>query len=297
MMLLLPVLASALAFSEATLCPFLRDNNNRGLKRGSVTGSGGGDSLQDKIDEMCPDVVEDCSRLSDESLECSFEKQERPDLTGLDEDQINELKAEMSADKQARREQMLLCICCGELDVEDVLAAKEQAGGSRPSGAEGGAEGDLGRPSNSSGGGGGGGGGPGGRPQGGGGFRPGGQGGSGGGGMFGSSESGGGGRPSGRPQGGDGGFRPSSGGSRPQQGGSFSGGAQTSGGTGGRPGNMDVDAMLSERCPDFNCEGVDSLNVDCARFDDMVASGGAEGTGFRTRGNRKSFLFCGCCRD
>ena len=81
------------------------------------------------------------------------------------------------------------------------------------------------------------------------------------------------------------------------RGGSFSDGAQTSGGTGGRPGNMDVDAMLSERCPDFNCEGVDSLNVDCARFDDMVASGGAEGTGFRTRGNRKSFLFCGCCRD
>ena len=86
--------------------------------------------------------------------------------------------------------------------------------------------------------------------------------------------------------------RPSGGGGRP-----FGGGG--GGGGGSRPALTpdEIKSKLDEKCPEFNCEDVDSLNVDCARFDDMVASGGAEGTGFRIRGNRKSFLFCGCCRD
>ena len=110
-----------------------------------------GGRLQNKIDTTCPTY--DCGAVDIDDLDCTFEKPERPDLTGLSEEEIAQLKSDLQAKKEERREQMLKCACCGDMSVEDILAAKGDGsgggsgagrpggmgGGSRPGGERGGA--------------------------------------------------------------------------------------------------------------------------------------------------------------
>ena len=77
------------------------------------------------------------------------------------------------------------------------------------------------------------------------------------------------------------------------QGGSM-GGSGSQGGSSGRPGaggsggsGIDIQSLLAEKCPSFDCLSVYSESVDCARFETM--------TGRERR--RSGILFCGCCVD
>jgi len=86
----------------------------------------------------------------------------------------------------------------------------------------------------------------------------------------------------GRPSGIGGSGRPgsSSSGGRP----SGMGGGSNNGG--GKPEGVDIQSLLDERCPEFDCASMSGQEFDCSRFDSM-----------NTRGGRKNMLWCGCCRD
>ena len=115
--------------------------------------------------------------------------------------------------------------------------------------------------------------------------------------MGGNGSSNGGGMSGGRPSGmnsGEGSGRPngmsgSNGGSGRPGSSSFGGrpsgmsGGSNSGG--GKPDGVDIQSLLSQRCPEFDCASM-SGQVDCSHFDSM-----------NTRGGRKNMLWCGCCRD
>jgi len=112
-------------------------------------------------------------------------------------------------------------------------------------------------------------------------------------GMDGDSNGGGmsGGRPSGMNSGGGSGGRPngmsgSNGGSGRPNGSSSSGGRPSGMGGDTKPDGVDIQSLLSEKCPEFDCASMSEQDVDCSRFDSM-----------NTRGGRKSMLWCGCCRD
>ena len=239
------------------------DPESRILRRQSGGGKPSGDRLKNMCDTEWPNF--ECDDT--ESIDCTFEKPERPDTTGLDEDAIAQLKTEVRAKKEEFRQKMLKCACCAMMSVEDILAVKEE-GGSRPFGGS-----ESGRPSMGESGGGDGSSRPvdeSGRP------------GMGSGGM---SRGGSDGRPG--MGGGDGSGRPgmdvTGEGSPPQGGGD---------GSSGRPGDgMSIQEMLVDKCPDFKqeCAGMAEDNIDCSRFDSMNTN---------TRGRRrKSLLYCGCCRD
>ncbi len=104
-----------------------------------------GDRLQNMIDTTCSTY--DCEPVDIDVLDCTFEKPKRPDLTGLSEDEIAQLKSDFQAKKEERREQMLKCACCGDMSVEDILAAKGDGNenGGRPGLSSGGGSG-AGRP-------------------------------------------------------------------------------------------------------------------------------------------------------
>ena len=64
------------------------------------------------------------------------------------------------------------------------------------------------------------------------------------------------------------------------------------GGSSGRPGagglggsEIDIESLLAEKCPSFDCLSVEPESVDCTRFESM--------TGRERR--RSGFLYCGCC--
>ena len=96
-------------------------------------------------------------------------------------------------------------------------------------------------------------------------------------GMSGGSNGGGmsGGRPSGMSGSNGVGGRPGS---------SSSGGRPSGMGGGSKPDGVDIQSLLDERCPEYDCASMSS--PDCSRFDSM-----------NTRGGRKNMLWCGCCRD
>jgi len=227
-----------------------------------------GGRLQNMIDTECPGF--NCVGVQVESLECTFERPERPDMAGMDEDEIAQLKSELEAKKQEHKENLLKCACCKNMSVEDILAAKGDQEGSRPQ------EGGSGRPGMDMGMGSGDGGDGSSRPQG----SPGGMSGEG---------SGGSGQPgdgTSRPGGGSG----ADGSGRPGGMGGLSGGDDA--GPAGRPGeDMDIDAMLAEKCPSFTqnggCASAEGQEIDCAHFNSMHTN---------TRGRRrKNILYCGCC--
>ncbi|KAL7542885.1 hypothetical protein ACHAXR_013187 [Thalassiosira sp. AJA248-18] len=209
----LPYVAVLLALFKANADP-----QSRTLRQ-----SGG--QLQDMISTMCPTF--DCNTVYTD--DCTFERPERPDMSGLTEDQISELKSEFRAKKEERRQKMLGCACCDGMSEEDILAAKGDGG-------------SLSRP--------GGGGGPG-RPGMGGGdgsVRPGmGEAGDGSSGRLGMGGGGGGGGGSGRPGMGDAG----------------------DGSSGRPGGAINIQEVLGEECGEFDCDTVEPESVDCTRFDSM----------------------------
>lgn len=124
MKLLLPTFAALIALSAA--------DRTRGLKRF------GGD-LESKMDSMCPDLLSKCDTSLD-SGDCELgERPERPSLDAS-QDEKDTFKEMM----KERKELTLLCLCCDELGVEEVLASRPSggSGGSRPS--EGGRPGGFG---------------------------------------------------------------------------------------------------------------------------------------------------------
>ena len=108
---------------------------------------GRGGRLQNMIDTECPTFS--CGGNEGSGCTLSFEKPQRPDITGMDEDEIAQLKSEMQAKKEEFKQNILKCACCDNMSVEDILAARGDQGGSRPFGGGGGG----GRPGMSSGGG------------------------------------------------------------------------------------------------------------------------------------------------
>jgi len=167
-----------------------------------------GGRLQKLKDKKCPGFLETftCPANSD-AIDCTLERPARPADEGelvFDDEMMNEFKEK----REEFKEQLLECVCCDVVSIEDILAEK----GDRPLG---------------------------------------------------------------------GGF----------------------GGGGGRPGkgDMDIQAMLDEKCSDFlgggGCANVEERvdeEITCERFDSMAAGNTRGG-----RGGRKGIiLYCGCgCRD
>merc|ERR1711862_537051 len=55
----------------------------------------------------------------------------------------------------------------------------------------------------------------------------------------------------------------------------------------------DIQAKLDQKCPEFDCDWVDPLTVDCTRFDAKMSGEGGKNRLLRGKGNGKNFLFCG----
>jgi hypothetical protein len=95
---------------------------------------GGGDmvaKLQNLIDNGCDSLT--CPAVSPSTAECTFEKPERPSLEGLTEAEIEQIKDDMQAKKEEKKEQILKCACCAGFALEDMMPARpEGEGGSRP---------------------------------------------------------------------------------------------------------------------------------------------------------------------
>jgi cytochrome c556 len=253
------------------------------------------EKLQNMVDTEC--LGFDCEGNTAETLTCTFDKPERPDLAGLGEDEIAELKADFKAKKKECKQKMIQCACCADMSVDDILAAMGNVGGASSSGGgfekftmgnafsstSGDGDGSSNSLSESTSG-----------DQ----SEP----------IQGSdkeggpmpevdngsvtSDSSGDGDGSSNSLSGDGssnslsdsssdassGGKPSFGGDRPQ------------GGGGG--GGMDIQAMLAEKCQEIDddkCASMASQNIDCDRFDSMMTA--------NTRGKFKKILYCGCCRD
>ena len=194
--------------------------------------------LQSMKDDKCPEFLTTFScPESAANMDCTLERPERPDVVELEFD--DEVKAEFQAKKKEFKEQLMKCVCCDVVSVEDILASKGDSGPG-PSDPEGGPrEGMTGEPGSGSG-----------RPNG----------------IFSEGVSSGSGRPGGMGSG------------RP--------------GGGGRPDGKDIQAMLVEKCQQFDCNSMAGQEISCDRFDSMSAAG-------NTRGGRKgTLLYCGCgCND
>ena len=113
------------------------DSSERSLHRGKNVMA----KLQNLIYSGGCDTLT-CPAVSPSTAECTFEKPERPSLEGLSEAEIAELKEDMQAKKEEKKEQILKCACCAGFTLEDMMPARtEGEGGSRPSGMSGGGSG------------------------------------------------------------------------------------------------------------------------------------------------------------
>lgn len=208
---------------------------------------GGPGRLQSMKDDKCPEFLTTFScPESATNMECTLERPERPDMVELELDDV--VKAEFQAKKKEFKEQLMKCVCCDVVSVEDILASKGDSGRGPSGDPEGGPrEGMTGESGSGSG-----------RPSG----------------IFSEGVSSGSGRPGGMGSGVSG---------RP-------GGMSSSGG--GRPEGKDIQAMLAEKCQQFDCNSMAGQEISCDRFDSMIAAG-------NTRGGRKgTLLYCGCgCND
>eukprot|EP00578_Thalassiosira_sp_NH16_P008960 CAMPEP_0181111132 /NCGR_PEP_ID=MMETSP1071-20121207/19105_1 /TAXON_ID=35127 /ORGANISM="Thalassiosira sp., Strain NH16" /LENGTH=239 /DNA_ID=CAMNT_0023194991 /DNA_START=244 /DNA_END=960 /DNA_ORIENTATION=+ len=112
------------------------------------SGGGGGGKLGDKLGDMIETKCSDpntCFGVVPADLDCTFQEPEKPDTTGMDVDKRNQVKREYRAKKKECKENMVKCACCAGMSVEDIIAAKGDNGGSRPSGGGGGAGGRPGK--------------------------------------------------------------------------------------------------------------------------------------------------------
>ena len=90
-----------------------------------------GGRLQTMKDTKCPIFLEtfDCDK--DAPTDCTIDKPERPDKEDF-EDLSDEEKAQLKSDIRGKmtefKEKMQKCVCCNVISVEDIIAAKEEAG-------------------------------------------------------------------------------------------------------------------------------------------------------------------------
>ena len=117
------------------------DTSDRILHRGS------GDrlaKLQNMIDTKCTATYSlTCPDDTPTEEECTFENPKRPDFTDLSQEEIQQLKEDYRSKRKERRQQLLMCACCGAFSLEEMLPSAGSGrpgifgGGSRPDGAEG----------------------------------------------------------------------------------------------------------------------------------------------------------------
>ena len=139
-------ITALLALANAEL-----DTSERILRRG------GGDKLaklQNMIDTKCTAAFSlSCPDDTPSDEECTFENPERPDITGLSQEEIQQLKEDYRATRKERKQQLLMCACCGGFSLDEMLPFAQGSdgtvsstgsgrpgmfgGGSRPEGAEG----------------------------------------------------------------------------------------------------------------------------------------------------------------
>ena len=133
--LLSTAITALLALSNAEA-----DSSERTLRRGKDVMA----KLQNLIDNGGCDTIT-CPAVSPSTAECTFEKPEKPSLEGLTEAEIAQIKEDMQAEKEEKKEQILQCACCAGFALEDMMPARpEGEGGARPGGRSG--EGSGGRP-------------------------------------------------------------------------------------------------------------------------------------------------------
>ena len=120
--LLSTAITALLALSNAEA-----DSSERTLRRGKNMMA----KLQNLIDNGCNSLT--CPSVNPSAAECTFEKPEKPSLEGLSEAEIAQMKEDMQAKKEEKKEQILKCACCAGFALEDMIAARpEGEGGSRP---------------------------------------------------------------------------------------------------------------------------------------------------------------------
>jgi len=133
------------------------DASERILRRGG----GGGDKLaklQNMIDTECTASFSlSCPDDDPTDDDCTFEKPERPNFTNnMSQDEIQQLKKDYRAMRQERKQQLLVCACCGGYSLDEMLPFAQ--GSTTASGGDGsGSSFGAGRPGMFGGGGGGGG--------------------------------------------------------------------------------------------------------------------------------------------
>lgn len=131
-------IAALLALSNAE-----RDASERFLRRG---GGGRGDKLaklQSMIETECTASFS-CPTDTPSIEECTFEKPDRPVMTGWTDQQKEDFKEEIQAMKQQRKQQLLTCACCGKFTLAEMKPKLTDGSGSvegRPGMSEGGSRG------------------------------------------------------------------------------------------------------------------------------------------------------------
>ena len=118
------------------------DTSKRILRRGR------GDKLaklQNMIDTKC-NADFTCPVDTPSIEECTFEKPERPDTTGLSQEEIQQLKEDGKGMRQERKQQILMCACCGSFSLDEMLPfAKGSDGTGASAGMFGGGGGSRGK--------------------------------------------------------------------------------------------------------------------------------------------------------
>ncbi|KAK1740438.1 hypothetical protein QTG54_008533 [Skeletonema marinoi] len=133
------------------------DASERILRRGG----GGGDKLaklQNMIDTECTASFSLSCPDDPTDDDCTFEKPERPNFTDLSQDEIQQLKEDYRAMRKERKQQLLVCACCGGYSLDEMLPFAKGSTTATASGGDGsGSSVGAGRPGMFGGGGGGGG--------------------------------------------------------------------------------------------------------------------------------------------
>eukprot|EP00984_Skeletonema_dohrnii_P033999 scaffold32515_cov67-Skeletonema_dohrnii-CCMP3373.AAC.1 len=69
--------------------------------------------------------------------DCTFEKPERPNFTNMSQDEIQQLKKDYRAMRQERKQQLLVCACCGGYSLDEMLPFAQGSTAATASGGDG----------------------------------------------------------------------------------------------------------------------------------------------------------------
>jgi hypothetical protein len=75
--------------------------------------------LQEMVEEEC--LLQTCDDLGEEEIDCDIQMPARPDLTGLSDEEKQDLWNEMKATRKAHHQQIVRCACCTKANLEDLL--------------------------------------------------------------------------------------------------------------------------------------------------------------------------------